>query len=181
MSLPVLLLPLIPLMALLVWAAAVDLRSRRIPNVLTFTLVLTGLIQAILFGSPIGIGDALAGLGVGFALTFVLFVLGAMGGGDVKLLAGVGAWLGPWPALGVFAVAAILGMGIVLAQALATGRLGRLLRNTGIVTVNLVHVGDVGLDHARATGQECRSVDKPLPYAVPVLVATTLVVLWPLF
>jgi len=32
-------------------------------------------------------------------------------------------------------------------------------------------VRDVGLDHTKATGQSCRSVDRPLPYAVPVLVA----------
>lgn len=174
------LLPLVPMIAMLAWAAAVDLRSRRIPNLLTFTLVITGLAQAVLFGVPVGTGDALAGLGIGFALTFVLFVMGAMGGGDVKLLAGVGAWIGPWPVIGVFAVAAIIGMGIVLTQAAMTGRLARLLRNTGIVIVNLRHVGDVGLAHARATGQECRSIDKPLPYAIPVLMATTLVILWPL-
>lgn len=174
------LLPLFPLMVLLFWAAAIDLHSRRIPNILTLTLVASGLVQSALFAMPVGIGDALAGMAVGFGLTFALFVLGAMGGGDVKLLAGVGAWLGPWPVLVVFAVSAIVGAVIVLTQAAVTGRLSRLLRNTGIVAVNLMHIGDVGLAHAQATGQECRAVDKPLPYAVPVLVATTLVVLWPL-
>lgn len=173
---------MVPLLAMLGCAAAVDLRSRRIPNVLSFTLVLSGLAQSLLFGQAIGVGpmQALAGMAVGFVLTFILFALGAMGGGDVKLLAGVGAWIGPWPVLAVFAVAAVVGMGIVLAQAAAAGRLTRLMRNTGIVTINLVHVGDVGLAHAQATGRDCQTIDKPLPYAVPVLLATIAVILWPL-
>src|SRR5690554_5642960 len=111
------LLPVLPLLAMLVCAAAVDLRSRRIPNVLSFTLALSGLAQSFLFGQAIGVGptQAIAGLAVGFALTFILFALGAMGGGDVKLMAGVGAWIGPTGVLAVFAVAAVVGMGIVLA------------------------------------------------------------------
>ena len=55
--------------------------------------------------------------------------------------------------------------------ALAQGRTRVLLRNTAVVAINLAHVNDVGLDHAKATGQACRSIDRPLPYAVPVLAA----------
>ena len=65
---------------------------------------------------------------------------------------------------------------MVVAQALAQRRGKILLRNTAVLAVNLAHVGDVGLDHAKATGQSCRSVDRPLPYAVPVLIAMAVLI-----
>ena len=165
-----------PALLLLVWAAVEDLRSRRIPNWLTFSLVLGGIAQSIAFGVVSSPGTSLLGLLVGFALPFVLFAMGALGGGDVKLLAGVGAWFGAQAALATFCIAAIVGAVMVVTQALAQRRTKVLLRNTAVLAVNLAHVGDVGLDHAKATGQSCRSVDGPLPYAVPVLIAVAVLV-----
>jgi prepilin peptidase CpaA len=107
-----------------------------------------------------------------------MFAIGAVGGGDVKLLAGIGAWLGPWAVFQVFCVEAVIGMVIVLAQAAAQGRTQTLLRNSAVLAVNLAHVNDVGLDHVKATGQSSRSVDRPLPYAVPVLIAVLILLAW---
>jgi prepilin peptidase CpaA len=166
-----------PALALLAWAAAEDLRSRRIPNWLSFSLVLGGIAQSLIFSGAVTTpGMSLLGFAVGFGLTFVLFALGALGGGDVKLLAGVGAWFGPYAAVSTFAIAAVVGAVMVLAQALAQGRTRVLFRNTAVLAVNLAHVNDVGLDHAKATGQSCRSVDRPLPYAVPVLIAMSILI-----
>ncbi len=165
-----------PLGAGLVWAAVQDLHSRRIPNVLTFALVLCGIAQSFGAAGTVSPAQSLLGLAVGFTLTFALFAIGALGGGDVKLLAGVGAWLGPVMALSVFAVAAIVGMVIVLGQALVQGRVAMLFRNTAVVGINLMHLREVGIEHAAATGLTCRTVDRPLPYAVPVLIATAALV-----
>jgi prepilin peptidase CpaA len=165
-----------PALVLLVWAAVEDLRSRRIPNWLTFSLALSGIAQSLVFGAISTPGASLFGFLLGFGLTFVLFVLGALGGGDVKLLAGVGAWFGPQAAVATFAIAAIIGAIMVLTQALAQGRTKVLFRNTAVLAVNLAHVNDVGLDHAKATGQSCRSVERPLPYAVPVLIAMAILI-----
>jgi prepilin peptidase CpaA len=162
---------MVPLLLMLIWAAMVDLRTRRIRNWLTFSMILTGLLRPILVGGPLSVEQAALGMVVGMALPLALFALGALGGGDVKLLAGVGAWLGPFPAVEVFCLAAIFGMVIVLVQATAQGRLGTLSRNSAVLAMNLVHINDVGLEHATATGKSSRSVDKPLPYAVPVLMA----------
>jgi prepilin peptidase CpaA len=165
------LLPFVPLLLMLVWAAAQDLRGRRIRNWLTFSLCLTGITQSLMASGTVTIGVSLAGFGIGFGLTVVLFALGAIGGGDVKLLAGVGTWIGGVAVFKVFCAAAVIGMVIVLAQAIAQGRLRVLTRNSAVLAMNLVHIGDVGVEHATATGKSCRSVDKPLPYAVPVLLA----------
>ena len=170
-----LMLNLLPMLALLAWAAAEDLRVRKIRNWLTFSLALGGIACSAAYPQLVTPGGAMLGLLTGFALTFVPFAMGALGGGDVKLLAGVGAWLGPVGALQVFMAAAIIGMLIVLGQCAWQGRLTVLFRNSAMLMINLVHVGDVGLKHATDTGKSCRSVDKPLPYAVPVLVAVLLV------
>jgi prepilin peptidase CpaA len=155
-------LKFVPLLALLATAAATDLRARRIPNWLTFSMGIAGVLQSF---SSIGTVSPLAsalGLAAGFGLTFVLFALGALGGGDVKLMAGVGAWVGPAPVVAVFAITALIGMMIVLVQASLQGRLRKLLTNTTVLTVNLIHLQDVGLEHTRATGRASRSVDRPL-------------------
>jgi hypothetical protein len=52
-----------------------------------------------------------------------------------------------------------------------------LFRNSAIIAASFACVGEVGLDHAIQTGKSCRSVSRPLPYAVPLL-AAVVVVLW---
>jgi prepilin peptidase CpaA len=170
-----LLIQYVPLLGLLIGACCTDLRDRRIPNWLTFSIVLAGLGQSLTPICTVGPMGSVLGLLSGFGLTFVLFALGALGGGDVKLMAGVGAWIGPGPTVVVFAVTSLIGMVIVLGQALWQGRLRNLLMNTTVLTINLVHLQDVGIEHAQATGRSCRSIDRPLPYAVPVLLAVLMI------
>jgi prepilin peptidase CpaA len=160
-----------PVVGLLAVAAVIDWRTRRIPNWLTFTLVLSGLAQSVMPQALVSPGDALLGALAGFALMFPMYALRAVGGGDVKLIAGIGAWLGPHGALVVFAVEAVVGMVMALAQAAQQGKTRLLLKNSAVVAVNLAHVTDLGLEHVQRTGQACRSIDRPLPYAVPVLIA----------
>ncbi|HYO09411.1 MAG TPA: A24 family peptidase [Tepidisphaeraceae bacterium] len=168
-----------PAVGLLCCAALIDVRSRRIPNWVTFSLVLSGLAQSVAFNGAVSTpGQAILGLCAGFALPFAMFAIGALGGGDVKLLAGIGAWFGASAVLQVFCLEAAVGMTMVLAQAASQGRLNALFRNSAVLAVNLAHVSDVGVDHVRATGQASKSIDRPLPYAVPVLIAVLILLAW---
>jgi len=90
-------------------ACVTDLRKRRVPNVLT--LGAAGAAVAFHAASPTGSGlwFAVSGWGLGLLLFFVPFLLRGLGGGDVKLLAAFGAWLGPSMVLSVAAFAAIAG------------------------------------------------------------------------
>ncbi|MGE5610656.1 MAG: prepilin peptidase [Bacillota bacterium] len=166
-----------PLLTLLLWVAVVDLRHRRIPNTLTLAIAVTGLMQSFTAAATVSPSQSFLGLLTGLALTLVLFALGAIGGGDVKLIAAAGTWTGPQFVFQIFLAAAIVGMIIVLAQAAWQGRLRKLFRNTGLLLINLIHIRELGADHTQATGLSCRSVDKPLPYAVPFLIATVTLLL----
>lgn len=173
-------LPLLPMLALLVYAAVEDIRTRRIRNWLTLALAGSGLMASFFAGAAVGPSQAGLGLLVGFAIPFVLFLLGALGGGDVKLLAGIGAWIGAPGVFKVFIVAAIVGLMIVLVQCAVQGRLFALFRNSAVLALSLVHIDQIGVKQTSELGKSCRSIDRPLPYAVPVLVATLMVLGVPL-
>ncbi|MDB5295350.1 MAG: Type prepilin peptidase TadV/CpaA [Phycisphaerales bacterium] len=171
-----LLAPYVPLAALLVWAAVADARTRRIRNWLTLSLAATGFAQSWFAAGTVGPGGSVLGLLAGGGLLIVPFALGALGGGDVKLLAGIGAWLGPVLVFQVFLAESVIGLGIVLAQATAAGKLRRLVRNSAAMAVDLAHVNVLGADHAEQVGRQLTSIDRPLPYAVPTLAAAAVVV-----
>ena len=113
--------------------SATDLRWFRVPNALTLSLLASGLAyQGVTMGWS-GLGFGLLGALFGFAALLVPYALGGMGAGDVKLLAGVGAWLGPHLTSDVLLAAAILGGAYALILAAATGRLWRTLADTYVL------------------------------------------------
>jgi prepilin peptidase CpaA len=164
-----------PLIGALVVAAMIDARQRRIPNWLTFGLMLAGLGRAAAFGSSGSLGHAGLGILAGAGIPLVLYAISALGGGDVKLLAAIGAWVGAGPVVLIFMVEAVLGLGIVLTQAAAQRRTGALLRNSVVIAANFAGASEIGLRNAIEAGQACQAIRRPLPFAVPVLVATLIV------
>lgn len=116
--------------ALLLSAAYSDFRTRRIPNALTLPGLLAGLVIAAL---PAGITLPAALLGVGAALLFSLplFALGALGGGDGKLLMVVGAFLGPREFGTALLLTIFAGGLLALHITIKLGRLGETLRKLG--------------------------------------------------
>jgi prepilin peptidase CpaA len=115
-------------------AMATDMRSRRIPNVLTLPLLLAGLIEAAVFrGGLHGLLDALAAVLIVGAPFVLLFLFAGGGGGDAKLMGAIGAWLGV--SQGVVALVAVTVCGAVLGLAFAALRrkLVPVLRNIGMI------------------------------------------------
>jgi prepilin peptidase CpaA len=154
----------------------VDFRSRRIPNVLSAILVITGLASTLLPGAWISPWQSLAGIAVGFTIGLVLFVLKALTGGDVKLLAGIGAWLGTVRLVEVMAGAAIVGLVFVLVQSIRQGKLMTVLRSGAVLSVSLAHA-DAVTAHSVVQTDKRNFAERTLPYSLAALLGTILVML----
>ena len=75
-------------------ASAEDLWRREISNVLTVSAFAVGIALNVYLDGWSGLTNSLLGGVIGFAVFFIFFVLGGMGGGDVKLMAAFGAIIG---------------------------------------------------------------------------------------
>ena len=121
------------LMALLALAAWSDWSTRRIPNFLVLVAVLMGLSVNALWPATPGAGlvSALAGAGCGLTLMLPLYLLRAMGAGDVKLMAMAGAFLG-FPMILHAVLATFMAGGVLaLAYGVRKGVVRRMLANMG--------------------------------------------------
>lgn len=149
-------------LSILVAAAVWDLHEKRVPNRLTLVALAAGIIFGVVqeAGWPVG---AMAGAGVAFVATLPLFFLGAIGGGDAKLLIGVGAFLGPAGLVSAAVYAGVLGGAMSLFEATRRGVILPLLVRAGDLVLYMVTFGRQG--RRQALG---RSPGVTIPYALAI-------------
>jgi prepilin peptidase CpaA len=99
-----------------------ELKEKRIPNALTVSGMIAGLALGYLPGG-LTLGASALGLLIGFGTLFVFYVLGGMGGGDVKLMGAVGALAGFPMILSILFHTAIIGGAMALLQLVWKGSL----------------------------------------------------------
>jgi prepilin peptidase CpaA len=173
--------PLSFICAAMIVAAVIDGWKLKVPNWLTFPLVLGGWTLGILHNFDLiastgvgGFGASFAGTMFGFALLFPVYAIGGMGGGDVKMQMGFGAWIGAFygfegGALSIiwwaFALAVVIGGVLATIMIVIRGKLRQNLLNTKEI------LGDL------ATGTVAGAADKAaarkprmhlLPYGIPL-------------
>src|SRR5688572_2486300 len=159
--------------ALLALACLSDLRTRRIPNALTFSAAACGLLFHLITGGSTAAAWSLGGCLLGAALFFPMFALRGMGGGDVKLLAAVGAWLGPGQ-VAIAALATSIAGGVLgLVVAVVYGYLRTALSNLWML---LTHWRVAGVRPLPAVTLQDATGPR-LAYAVPIAIGTV-VTLW---
>ncbi len=144
-------------------AAAIDVRTHRIPNALTGFTALAALALAV-FAGPFAVLTCILAMAAAFAAGSIAFSAGWFGGGDVKLIAACCGLAGFPGAVSLVLFILIAGAVLALVTAAARGRLVALVRSTAAVAA-----------HGAPTAQV------PLPYAVAIaggsiaFVATVLV------
>lgn len=154
-------------------ACVFDVRTRRIPNALTLSAAVAGLLYHAATSGVTGVQMAGAGWLLGLLLLLPYFALGGMGGGDVKLVAALGAWLGPWETFWLAMYAGIAGGVLGLIVALAHGYVRRAFRN---IASMLGFWAVAGLKPVPGMTLESSTAPR-LAYAIPIL-AGTMVALW---
>jgi prepilin peptidase CpaA len=118
------------LVAIVVYAAWCDARTRRIPNALTLGGVLAGLVFSVAAsGDGPSFGSAIGGAALGLGLMLPLYAVRALGAGDAKLMAAVGAFVGAPAMVFVFLLTGVVGGIAALALAMRKRMLGRLAAN----------------------------------------------------
>jgi len=151
-------------------AAWIDWRQHRVPNWLTATIALSGLIVQCMFNGWVGLGSGLGGLVLGFGVLIVPWAMHGMGAGDVKLMAGIGAWFGPWMTLVAFGLGAVLGGAIAVVMILLAGKTQLAMANLSTIGYKLTHKELLFTDFASAKG--FGQTSQLLPYGVPLTIGS---------
>jgi prepilin peptidase CpaA len=154
-------------------AVICDVRTRRIPNKLTFGAAAAGLAYGLWVGGLGGFGTAGLAWLIGAALFFPFFALGGMGAGDVKLLAALAAWLGPLDTIYLAIFASLAGGVFAVVVSIARGYGRQAFSNIWLM---LMHWRLVGLKPV--PGLTLKDTRAPrLAYAIPIA-AGALCTLW---
>jgi prepilin peptidase CpaA len=173
--------PLLFLSAAMIVAAVIDAWKFKVPNWLTFPLVLSGWGFGLIHNLGLltetgvgGIGASLAATALGFALLLPVYAIGGMGAGDVKMQMGFGAWVGAFFGLGeglkvvlyAFCAAAIIGGVLALLMIFVRRQFQRNLENTREIVADLLNAPGLDAINEKAQGRKTRL--QLLPYGVPL-------------
>lgn len=120
-----------PTLIVLAIATFTDVRSCRIPNWLVLPFLVAGVAISGWMHGWHGVGQSLLGMGVGIVVLGFFCWMGGMGMGDLKLVAAVGAWIGPAQLVLALVLTGIAGGIMALCWAIGGGFVGELLNGTG--------------------------------------------------
>lgn len=151
-----------------VYAAYIDWRDHRVPNWLTASIAVAGLAAQAFYGQ--GLLHGFWGLLVGFGVLIVPWAMHGMGAGDVKLMAAIGAWFGPWMTLISFATGAVLGGVIAVVMILRAGKVQEALVNLATIKHKMTHRDVMFTEFGSAKG--FGSTSQLLPYGVPLTIGS---------
>ena len=152
-----------PFVVIMALAAASDLRTRRIPNWLTAAGMLAAPFLWGLFAGPAAALASFVGGLLALVVGMTLFALGALGGGDAKLLVVTGAFLGPARLVSALLVIGITGGLLALGVAASRGRLMSTLANAVSMSTYLATLGRKGA-HQRVQSTGALTV----PYGIAI-------------
>jgi prepilin peptidase CpaA len=168
--------------AVLVYAAYIDGKQLRVPNWITFPMIISGWIySAIWYGLEgngwwNGLAWSLAGTGVGLATLLPAYSIGGMGAGDVKLMAGIGAWVHCTITFYAFCVSAIVGAILAVAMIIISRQTTKHWNQFFYIANEIMTVRNP--ETLSAIAAERKSSMRLLPYGIPIAIGTILYFAW---
>ena len=160
----------------LVVAAVIDGWKLKVPNWITFPMVISGWIASGIFFGWAGLGWSLVGTAVGLGLLLPAYAIGGMGAGDVKLLAGVGAWVGTTHTLWAFVISAVVGAVIAIVMVLSQRKWLHHQRQFLLILNEIMIVRSPSQLSATAAGR--KSSMMLLPYGIPIAIGSIAYFAW---
>jgi prepilin peptidase CpaA len=153
-----------PTVVVLAVATFTDIRSRRIPNWLVLPFFGIGVAVHCWLDGWHGLGQSLGGAGLGLLLYGILFFMGGMGAGDVKLCAAIGAWIGPMQLIYALVFTGLVGGLMALGWAAWGGWLKELFQHTGDLAF--------GSKQDRGEAVLTNPLRRKMPYAPAIAIGT---------
>lgn len=160
----------------LVVAALIDGIKLKVPNRITFPLIIGGWCYATWCYGLEGFGWSLLGTAVGLGLLLPAYAIGGMGAGDVKLLAGVGAWVGGTVTFYAFCVSAVVGAILAVAMVLYRRAWARHKAQFMVILGEILTIRDP--EQLSAIAAERKSSMLLLPYGIPIALGTIAYFAW---
>jgi prepilin peptidase CpaA len=158
--------------ALVCLAGWSDIRTRRIPNILTLSGLIMGLVLRAMDGlTPLAHG--LAGAGVALLIALPFFAVRALGGGDVKLLVAIGAFMGEGKLVGALLLIAVLGGVIAIVESVRRGVILPVLMNSLDMMKRWATLGRAGAQRSLATPGAVS-----IPYGVAIALGSVVWWFW---
>ena len=160
----------------LVVAAIIDGRKLKVPNWITFPMIITGWIYSM-WAAPgqdmtwyQGLGWSLFGTMVGLGLLLPAYAIGGMGAGDVKLLAGVGAWMHATHTAYAFVVSAFVGAVLAVLMVLYRRAWSKHSSQFWMIINEILTIRDP--NQLSEIAAERKSSMLLLPYGIPIAIGT---------
>lgn len=153
----------------LVVAAVIDGLYLKVPNKITYPLIVSGWVYSAAIGGWAGLGWSLAATFFGLALLFGLHLIGGMGAGDVKLLAGIAAFVHIEHTWYIFVATTIVGAIMALIQIAVSGQWLKHWTQAQAILQEIVTVRNA--DKLYEISQERKPRMRLLPYGIPMTVA----------
>lgn len=154
------------LAALVIVAAVTDLRSRKVPNWLTISGLALGIALNLFLYASTGLWLSLKGAGLALLIYLPLYMLRGVGGGDVKMMAAIGAIAGPLSWMEILLLTALFGGLFALVILVIKHRLGQTIRNIGSILSSLLRGRAPFKEHPRLDVRNEQALR--LPHAVVI-------------
>jgi prepilin peptidase CpaA len=160
----------------LILAAVIDGFELKVPNWVTFPFIISGWIYAFAAFGWEGLGWSVLGTMVGLLLLLPAYAVGGMGAGDVKLLAGVGAWILIQNTVNSFCVSAVVGALMAVAMVVARRAWKKHQDQFWLILNEIMVIKDP--EKLAAIAAERKSRMLLLPYGIPIAIGTIGYFLW---